>query len=447
MKRFCFAIIIPMLAITQAFAEDVSLTVYNRDMAVVKLVDAMEFKKGIQTISFTDVAQRIDPTSVRFTAQNGDITVLEQNYRYDIVSTQKVLQHYIDKKVSVWVEGGDLVEGILQSVMGDVLIKGRDSGITILKADVIERFDLPVLPQGLVTRPTLFWKLDSSVRGKTETEVSYITHGFNWHAEYTAVVSDDEKSMEVSSWVSIDNNSGATYENAALKLVAGDIHTVTPEQPLIRRLPAKAMALEEDVAAGFEERELFEYHLYDLQGKTTISNAEIKQIALFDPTVVKSQKQFVYDANKNTRKVAVSMEFINSEKDGLGMALPAGKVRVYKRDMDDTIEFVGEDAIDHTPRNEKVRMTLGYAFDIAAERKIVETRRISPRIREQSIEISLRNRKKETVTITAVEHLWGDWEILKKSIDYVKKDAYTVEFTVDVPEDSEVLITYTVRLK
>ena len=447
MKRLILINVLITFLLYPVYGDEISLTVYNEDMAIVKIGKEMNFKKGIQEIMFTGVADRIDPTSVRFSAFNDDVRIIEQNYRYDLVNSQKVLQRYIDREVTLLVKNGDVIEGILQSVTGDVVIKNRNNRLNIVKTDAIKRYDLPDLPDGLITKPTLFWKLYSTKEDKTNTEITYITGGFSWHAEYTAVISDDEKTMEISSWVSVDNNSGATYEDAALKLVAGDIHRVTPETPIYKRQMISATAGEEEVPGGFEERELFEYHLYDLQRRTTVYNAEIKQISLFDPQRIHAQKRFVFDSRKDPLKVSVSMEFINSDKDGLGMPLPKGKVRVFKRDTDGSIEFIGEDSIDHTPKNEKVRLTLGKAFDLAAERRVLDTQRISPLVREQTIEISLRNRKTEPVSITAVEHLWGDWEILKTSHEYEKKDAYTAEFTVNVLEDSETKILYTVRFR
>ncbi|HDY87036.1 MAG TPA: DUF4139 domain-containing protein, partial [bacterium] len=337
--------------------------------------------------------------------------------------------------------------GILQSVTGDVVLKGKEGGIKIVKLSAVKQYDFPELPEGLITRPTLFWKLYSKTALKTNTEVSYMTAGFDWHAEYTAVVSDDEKEMEISSWVSINNNSGATYENAKLKLVAGDIHRVRPRIPVRREIAVKAELMGEEFRAGFEERELFEYHLYELQGLTTVNNAEIKQIALFPSATTNVEKLLIYDSWKNAKKVSVNIEFTNAEKDGLGIPLPAGKVRVFKRDTDGAVEFVGEDALDHTPKNEDIRLILGYAFDIVAERKLVDTRRISKTIREETVEINLRNRKEQKVKITAVEHFRGDWEIIDKSDPYVKKDAYTVEFAVDIPANSEKTVTYTARFK
>ena len=442
------AICILLLLLTPVFqvcADDISLTVYNTDLAVVRIADEMNFSRGEQQISFTDVAARIDPTSVRFSTRDGGVRILEQNFRYDLVNSRKVLSRYLDKCITIVVEEGELVEGFLQSAAGDIVVKTREGGIKIVKLDAVQQFDFPELPEGLITRPTLVWNLVSDRALSTGTEVSYMTGGMTWNAQYTAVMGTNEKELELSSWVSINNTSGMTYENAGLKLVAGDIHLVEPERMMKRDMLRSVAAQEEERA--FEERELFEYHLYELARRTTINNAEIKQVSLFPATTTKAQKRFVYDPWKDQKKVAVMVEFTNAEKDGLGMPLPAGKVRVFKRDTDETMEFVGEDKIDHTPRNELVRLTLGYAFDIVAERKVIDTRRISQTAREESIEISLRNRKKESATITAREHLWGDWEILKTTDEYIKKDARTAEFTITIPADSEKTIAYTVRYR
>ena len=446
MKGIWVLAIISLLPLGRnAWSEDISLTVYNNDLAVVKVVDTMSFKSGRQTISMTDVAEMVDPTSVRFTSEKGDVRIIEQNYRYDLINPRKVLQRYIDSDISIRLEEGDFIEGTLQSVSNDVVIKSRDGKLNIVKEDAIRRFEFPELPEGLITRPTLVWDIYSGNNITTPTEVSYMTQGMSWHAEYTAVASDNDDAVELSSWVSVENNSGTTYTDATLKVVAGDVHRVTPPMPQFSRAMVKSTAMAEDMAGGFEERGLFEYHLYELKGKTTVQNAEIKQISLFEPVTTKAKKLFLYDARKDAEKVSVSMEFVNSQKDGLGIPLPAGKVRVYKRDTDGSLEFIGEDSLDHTPKNEKVRLVMGNAFDCVGERRVTDTKRITQRMREETVEIKLRNRKEESVTITAVEHLWGDWEIMDKSTEFAKKDAYTAEFTVAVPADGEVVITYTVR--
>ncbi len=445
MKCTICIVLLLLTAVFQVCADDISLTVYNTDLAVVRIAEEMSFSEGEQQISFTDVAARIDPTSVRFSTRDGGVRILEQNFRYDLVNSQKVLSRYLDECITIVVEEGELVEGFLQSAAGDIVVKTREGGIKIVKLDAVRQFVFPALPEGLITRPTLVWNLMSDRALSTGTEVSYMTGGMIWNAQYTAVVSSNEKEMELSSWVSINNTSGMTYENAGLKLVAGDIHLVEPQR-MMKRDTLRSVAAQE-VDRAFEERELFEYHLYELARRTTINNAEIKQISLFPAATTKALKRFVYDPWKDQKKVAVMVEFTNSEKDGLGMPLPAGKVRVFKRDTDETMQFVGEDEIDHTPRNELVRLTLGYAFDILAERKVIDTRRISQTAREESIELSLRNRKKESATITAREHLWGDWEIVKTTDEHVKKDARTAEFTVTIPADSEKTIAYTVRYR
>jgi hypothetical protein len=431
------------LANTSPYAREISVTIYNTDLAVIKLIEDMDFTRGMQTISYTDVAERIDPTSVRLKALQGNVTIKEQDYRYDLVNSQKILQKYIDKNITVTLKGGVNVSGILQSATGDIVLKSADGKLSIIRADALERFDFPELPGGLVTRPTLFWKVNSDRDGKTPAEVSYLTSGFSWHAEYTAVVNTQETEMELSALVSLENNSGASYENALLKLVAGDIHRA--QVP-----PAPRFGVEKTLAAesvAFQERGLFEYHLYELSGRTTIDNAEIKQLSLFSPTAAKIKKLFTYDGAKNPKDVTVNVEFVNSEKDGLGMPLPAGKVRVFKRDTDNALELVGEDSIDHTPKNEKVRLVLGNAFDLAGERRVTETRSISSHMNEQKVEISFRNHKDQPVTITAVEHFWGDWDITQKTANFVKKDAYTAEFTVTVPSNGESVISYTATNK
>ncbi len=438
------ALALAMTAWAGHACSQVSLTVYNNDLAVVKQTETLSLERGVQTRTLTGVPDRIDPTSVRFLPGGDGVTVLEQNYRYDLVNSTKVLERYLDTRISlVLEEDGGLVEGILKSVAGDIVLTADDGRTAIVRTDAVERFDLPALPDGLVTRPTLYWTLNSGRAGDARAEISYMTGGMSWHAEYTAVAADDERSLELSSWVSVENNSGGAYEDAALKLVAGDVNRVRPEPKMMRA--AAPMALDEAEAGGFAERGLFEYHLYDLGRRTDIMNAEIKQIALFDPARADAEKRFVYDARKNADKVAVIMEFTNSGEDGLGMPLPAGKVRVFKRDTDGELEFVGEDSIDHTPRNERVRLMLGHAFDIAAERTVMDTRRISQRVREETVEIELRNRKEEAVRVTISEHMWGDWEILRSSHDHEKKDAYTAEWVVDVPADGEVTVTYSAR--
>jgi len=446
MKRAIYTIVFMISSIAGVHAAETYLTVYNKDIAVVRIVDDMELVKGDQTVVFPGVAERIEPASVRFSAQDGGISVMESVFRYDLSDSRKILSRRLDRGISLVMENESVIEGILMSVSGDLVLKDGDDRINIVKFDDVERIVLPESTEGFVTRPTLFLKLRSRTSGRTTTEISYTTAGFSWRAEYNAVMSGDEKSMEISSWASVENKSGASFGDAELKLVAGDVHRASAGDSPAGMRSAAPRLMESDTV-GFDERGFFEYHVYDLRRKVDIMNAEVKQIALFDPVRVEVEKKFVYDSRENAGKVAVGVEFVNGEENGPGVPLPAGRVRIFKRDADGSVEFLGEDAIDHTPRNEKVRLMLGYVHDLVVERKVTDTRRISSRVREQTVEIALRNRKRESAAVTVVERLWGDWELLRKSHEFVKRDAYTIEFPVEVPAEGVTKITYTVRIE
>ncbi|MFQ6093027.1 MAG: DUF4139 domain-containing protein [bacterium] len=427
--------------------KDVAVTVYNNNLALVKDVRTLELKKGEIEVKFTDVASQIDPTSVHFKSITAPekVAILEQNYEYDLVSPSKILEKYIDKKIRVFTEGDKVYEGTLLSYReGDIVLSEPEGGIRTLRGKSIRHIEYPALPEGLITRPTLIWLLQNDKRGKHRTEVSYLTNGVNWHAEYVAVVNPEDTRLELGGWVSIDNKSGATYENAKLKLIAGEVHRVEERRRLMRE---RTYALEAKAAAvpQFEEKAFFEYHMYTLQRRATIKDRQIKQMSLFPNAEVEARKIFTYDGRQDDKKVRVNLEFKNSQAAGLGIPLPKGKVRVYKEDVDKSLEFIGEDLIDHTPKDEKVRIYLGNAFDIVGERTVIERERIADRVREEKVEIKLRNHKDVDVTVVVVEHLYGDWKIISSSQEYRKKDAKTIEFDVRVAKDAESVLTYRVR--
>lgn len=445
-KPILLAAVLLVLA-SRAFAEDASLVVYNTDLGLVKQPVTLDLVHGEQTVAFTDIPARIDPSSVRLEARDGGFRLLEQDYRPDLVNTQTILRGYMNRPISIWLRGGTLVQGTLLSVETDIILRDSTGKVTVLRAETIERIEVPELPKGLVNTPTLVWKIAADRAGKTDASFSYLTGGLSWHAEYSAAVNGAETQMELGSFISIENSSGRAYENVTLKLVAGDVHRApAPRAVPAFRLEKSVMALS-DNAQDLEERAMSEYHLYEVKVRTSLPDASAKRITFFDPVTVKVQRRFVYDAAKNPTDVAVTIEFVNSEKDGPNTALPAGRVRVYRSDTDGSSVLIGEDAISHTPKNEKVRLTLGNAFDVKAERKVMDTRSVSSRVSEQQVEISLRNRKTEPVAVTAVEHLSGDWEIIQKSHEFVKRDASTVEFTVNIPSNGEMVVSYTVRFR
>lgn len=450
----------------QSASAGVDLTVYNQNVALVKDKRTLALKQGMNSVRFSDVASQIDPTSVQFTSLSdpSGTHVVEQNYAYDLVGTQKIVQKYLDQTVSLVTEDGTRYSGKLLSGTDDVILQGEDGQVTSVKLGRVREIKFPQLPGGLITRPTLIWTVDAASQGNQDAQVTYLTNGINWKANYVVVVDAKDTSMNLNGWVTIDNQSGATYPDARLKLVAGDVRRVTP-QPAAKDMQFRGAAPEATAAPQqFSQQSFFEYHLYTLQRPTTLNNRETKQIEFTTAANVAVNKLFVYDGASALRfygypiadasygktsdtKVAVMLEFKNSEANKLGIPLPKGTIRVYKVDSDGGNQFVGEDNIDHTAKDETLRLNIGNAFDVVGERKQTNFVKINDKTIEESYEIKLRNHKTEAVQVRTVEHLfrWSNWQITKSNQDYAKTDAQTIEFRVTVPPDGEQTVTYTVR--
>ena len=439
----------PCFAATASKPSNVQLTIYNQNFALVKEERDMTLDNGLNIISIQDVAATIEPSSVAFKSLTDpdSVVVREQNYQYDLVNSRTILDKSVGKRIKVRrvLDSGNVqeVEGTLLSTADNGLVIQTDKGIILNPGGEIEVMELP---QGLVSRPTLMWNLETDKPGAHRTEVSYLANQITWSADYVAVVDALDKHVDITGWVTLDNKSGTTYENASLNLMAGDVHRVQQREDMAMYGPAGPMASRK-AAPQFEEKSFFEYHLYTLQGKTTVKNKETKQLSLLTAANVPAKKVYVYDGAQNDKKVNVLMEVVNSKDNNLGMPLPKGKVRVYKQESDANQHFIGEDMIDHTPKDEKVRLYLGDAFDIVGERKQTNERVISDRERESSFEISIRNHKDTPVTVVIVERLWGDWKVTQSSHTYNKKDANTLEIPVEIPKDGAVTVTYTERTK
>lgn len=445
--------------------------------AVVKQERALTLPRGRGVLRFTDVAALIDPTTVVFESLTdpGGTTVVEQSYQFDLVSTAKLMERYIDREVTVERVVGDKIEtitGTLLSTSGGLVLQGRDGNVQVVSAYDSVRF--PELPGGLITRPTLVWDVVAAKAGAQSVRVSYQTNGLTWWADYNVTFAEGKDAnsgvLDIGAWVSIINQSGATYPEARLKLVAGDVHRAQPDAPAyLMKDRRMAMAAEAQVP-GFEEKAFFEYHLYTLGRPTTLPDNSTKQIELFPPVgEVPAEKVLVYyglapgfrgfsaspfvdrnyGAGDSNKKVDVYLRFENSNDVGLGVPLPSGRIRVNKLDpADGSLEFIGEDTIDHTPKNETVLIKLGSAFDVVGERKQIDFKLDSARQTiEETIEIVLRNHKEEPVRVLVKENLyrWLEWDIVQSTAKYTKVDSRTIEFPVDVPKDGEVKVSYTVR--
>jgi len=450
MKKLLIACLTILACLPAAGQErkDISLTVYNSDLGLVTEVRNLRIASGKSEVRLSDVPSQIDPTSVHFKSLTAPdrVAILEQNYQFDLVSPAKLMERYIDQKIKVVSSLGKTYEGILMSHDGSNIVLNTGGNIITLRlTDNLQNIEFPSLPQGLITKPTLVWLADNRGPKEQQCQISYMTGGIRWHAEYVAVLDQDEKSLNLGAWVSLDNRSGASYENAKLKLIAGDVNRVDARpQRSYDRMAKSSLA---EAAPQFEEKAFFEYHLYTLQRRATVADNEIKQVALFPNTDVKIKKVYIYDGAYNAKNVRVNLEFRNDKASGLGMALPAGKVRTYKRDSDGTQQFIGEDMIGHSPKDEKLRVFLGNAFDLVGERSQKDYKRINDRTQEQTIEVKLRNHKDESAEIVVVEHLSGDWKITQNSHKYQKKDASTIEFVIPVARDGETVLNYTYRSK
>ena len=443
--------------------------------ALVRVDRDLELVRGRGKLQFTDVAALIDPTTVQFRSMTdpAGTKVLEQNFQFDLVSTEKLLSRYADRKVSAESgqgEGVKVVEGTLLSAYDGLVLRGDDGQIHALRNWSGIRFG--ELPGGLITRPTLEWDVLSAKGGSHRARVSYQTGGITWWADYNLIFTEgaDANSgfVDIGAWVSLLNQSGASYQDAKLKLIAGDVNRVRPdlEEIMVTGSRVKTMEAMAD-AAGFEEKAFFEYHLYTLGRPATLPNNSTKQIELFDAaTRVPAKKQLVYygaesygyygglmldrefGPTSNT-KVDVWLTLKNDKTSGLGMPLPAGRIRVSQQDKaDGSMEFIGEDKIDHTPKDEEVRVKLGTAFDVVGERRQTDFQLNSRgKVMEEAFEIKVRNHKDQTVNVLVRENLyrWNQWTLIGQSTTSEKKDARTIEFPVRIAADGEAIVTYRVR--
>ncbi len=449
-KQLLFILFLLPLFFLSALESDqksVAITVYNSNLGVVKDLRTIDIASGISTIKLTDVAQHIDPTSVHIGI---DGEVLEQNYRYDLVSIDKILKKYLDKKIQLINEKGELLEGILLTANSNqIVLRKKDGGLLMLPNTNKYQISVGQLPEGLITKPTLVWMVKSPNSGKQDVEVSYQTSGMNWHAEYVVVLNKDDDKLDLNSWVSVDNNSGATFKNAKLKLIAGDVNLVKPQYNRRQYKGEVMMAMDAAPSPQFEEKAFFEYHIYNLQRPTTLSNNETKQISLFEAENVKANKKYYYKGgsyyrNNSKGKVSVIIEFENSKSNNLSVPMPKGKVRVYKSDGD-ALEFIGEDMIDHTSKKEKVKLKIGDAFDIVVKDVQTENKKIAQRVYEQEYEITIKNKKDENIVEDVERSLGLNWEILSSTLDFEKLNSQNILFKVPVKADGETVLKYKVR--
>jgi len=439
----------------------VSLTIYNVNLGLVKDQREIKLVKGTGELRFMDVASQIIPTSVHIKSllDPASLQVLEQNYEYDLLNPQKLLDKYVGKDVKLYyrnpyTEREEIVTATLLSNNGGPIFKIGNE-ITFGHPG---RIIFPGVPENLISKPTLLWLLENHLSKAQKVEATYLTNGINWRADYVVTLNEKDDKADLSGWVTIDNKSGTTYKDAKLKLVAGDVNRVKDEYEYKTKMLRAAVAEAAPKKDQFKEEEFFEYHIYTLQRPSTIKDNQTKQISLISADTVPVKKGLLYRGARyyyynqhgevmSNQKVGVFVEIANKKENNLGIPLPKGIIRVYKHDKEGSLQFVGEDSIDHTPKDEKVRIKLGDAFDVVGNRKQTDWKKIAYDTYEAAFEISLRNHKKEDVVVRVVEPIPGDWKMLISSHEYTKTEAFTAEFNIPVPKDKETKLTYRVRMR
>ena len=445
---------------TLADQKGIEVTVYNSNIALVKDTRQVKLPTGEGELLFMDVASSINPVTVSARSLNfpNDFSVLDQNYEYDLISESRLLDKYVGKKLKLlrWDETLSKKEEVEATLLsnneGQIYQIGNEIYLGYPGTKVV-----PSIPENLISKPTLTWFFSNKTAKAHELEVSYLTGNINWKADYVATLAGDDKSLGLSGWVTIDNQSGAVYKDARLKLVAGEVNRVNDMQYDRKSMRNEMMAMS-SAAPQFEEKSFFEYHIYDLQRRTTIKDKQTKQISLLEAAGVEAKKEFlVYGSpgyyfyampgQKQKQDVNVFVEFKNSQANHVGMPLPQGTVRMYKKDTDGSLQFIGEDNIQHTPKDETVRLKIGKAFDVVAERVQTDYKQISKNMHESEWEVTLRNHKKEDVVVGILEPLYSDWKVLTSSHEFKKVDASTLRFDVPVGKDQEVVVRYRVQVK
>lgn len=441
---------------------DLAVTVYNSNIALVRDVRQIQLPSGSFLLRFEDVAASINPATVHFRSLNdpSKLSVVEQNYEYDLLDPQKLLQKYVGREVTLvrheqdagstrWVETKAL---LLSDNNGPVWKIGNEI-VTGMSAD---SYRFPDLPENLYSRPTLVWSLENRGAASQKVEASYLANSINWSSDYVLTVGRDEKAADLDGWVTLTNSSGASYNNAKLQLVAGEIHRTA--QP-VNRMAMDAMVAKSAAAPQFQQEGFSEYHLYTLGRRTSIQNNESKQISLLNASGVPVEKYLMVEGqqyyfrnpqgigNPISQPVMVYYRFKNEEKGGLGMPLPAGTVRVYQADSKGGVQFVGEDNIGHTPKDESIKIHVGNAFDVVCERKQLDYKRIASNQAEMEYQISLRNHKDSAVTVEVREPVGGDWEVVSSNFKWTKLDATTIGFSIPVEKNGAATLDYRVRVK
>ena len=448
-------------ASTSAQREKVAITVYNQGFGLVREVRNIDLGTGRVALEYRDVAAHIQPETVALKSLDdpGALTIFEQNYRYDLLTPEKLLEKYVGKRVKLY--RWNVEKNVEDAFDAEVLSVEGSTPVYRINGEVTYGFPgrvaFPEVPASLIAKPSLVWLLGST-RPKQKVELTYLTGQMTWRADYVLNVDANDAIADLTGWVTLDNRSGTAFENAQLKLVAGDVNKVIDQTVYDKDMEADELAAADVGGAGFKEEGFFEYHLYTLNRPTTLLHNEKKQATLLEARGIGVKKKMFFFGAANyyrghygqvvsNQKIGVYLDIENKAQNKLGMPLPKGIVRVYKADASGARQFIGEDSIDHTPRDEKLRIKMGDAFDVVGDRKQMKWTTLGTCGSESDWEIELRNHKDSAAEIEVVEPVGGDWTVLSSSLPYKKQDAHTFTFDAKVAAKTNLKITYRVRVQ
>ena len=443
--------------VTSSIAQrtDVGVTAYNNDLALVRDVRQMHLPTGEILLTFEDVATEIRPETVSIRALEAptSLVIFEQNYEYDLITPQKLMEKYLGRDVRLLNRNSRYqfheVEAVLLSLNGGPVYQIGNDIYLGHPGTVV----LPELPENLVARPSLVWTLGNS-RADQEVEITYLTRGISWKADYVINIPRNEDVMSLTGWVTLNNQSGIAYDHAELKLVAGDVNVVQEKMIAMGGFGGGVYMVDNMMALGMPVQEAFaDYHLYTVPRRTSIAQNQSKQIMLLHAADIAFTTRYEYRnyaaqplQQTSPIKVDSFLEFENKDTNQLGIPLPAGIMRVYQEDSQKTLQFAGEDTIEHTPRNEPVTLKTGKAFDVTLELFWTEFEIISSTVQEYAVKVTVRNAKDEAVTVDYYDTFHAQWNILESSQEYTREDAFTVLFPVEVPAGDSATVTYKVRV-
>src|SRR5882724_4753238 len=476
LTRFLFTALLLGTVATATFAQtseqtttardrqSVNITVYNSNLGLVRETRRLTLPAGRIALRFADVTAQIRPETVHLASLTApsSLRILEQNYQYDLLNPAKLLDKFVGRDLTLVLRRYQNNTESFEPVQATLLANNggqvwRINGQIVINPTNIAEMRFPDLPKNLVATPTLVWDLDNNETSAQNVEASYLTNGMNWRADYVLLVNADDTKGDLQGWVTLTNASGSSFDDARLQLVAGDVNRVSEERSMALAGAMRAKGAMDE--AQFQEQGFFEYHMYTLQRPTTIRDNETKQVSLLEAAGFEVKKEFVLNGQRYyytgynnpgaaiKEKVGVFVQFHNAQTNKLGMPLPAGTIRLYKKDDKGKQQFIGEDRIDHTPKDEDVRVKVGDAFDVVAERKQTDYKVIARNVYEYAYEIKIRNHKDGAISVVVNEPIGGDWEMISSTVEAKKTAAFAAQFNVPVAKDGETTLSYRVRVR